>query len=69
MLSFYGKDGLYPEGITADEVLLGTVEYIRQDGVDKFEGDSVDRERIIYIILNELRTTETVKAQAEEFVK
>ena len=49
MLGFYGKGGLYDIGMTADEVLEGTVMYIQAGR--PFEGDSLDRESIRDIIL------------------
>ena len=54
-LDFYGPDGIYPFGFTARQVNLGTQLYkTRLEKAypgQRFEGDSVDRERVRDIIL------------------
>ena len=56
MLDFYGKDGIYPFGFTTEQINLATQLYKcrmeEQFGQDEFEGDSVDRERVRDIILD-----------------
>ena len=55
MLDFYGKDGLYPFGFTPEQINFATQLYKcrmeDQFGQTEFEGDSVDRERVRDIIL------------------
>lgn len=59
LMDFYGKGGLYDYGFTPDEILAGTLHLVSIIGVDEFEGDSVDRERVRDIVL------ETRKANVE----
>lgn len=67
MLDFYGTEGLYPMGMTADEVLYATVVHVNNVGAQSFEGDSVDRESVRDIVLaqRELNTPVT-KVNLEE---
>ena len=55
MLDFYGPNGVYDYGFTAEQINLATQLYkCRMEdefGQTEFEGDSVDRERIRDIIL------------------
>jgi len=55
LLDFYGPNGVYPFGFTAEQVSLATQLYktrldINYPG-EEFSGDSVDRERVRDIIL------------------
>lgn len=54
MLSFYGKGGVYDYDFTASEVVQGTIKYLNMPRT-KFEGDSIDRERVRDIILDDIR--------------
>ena len=55
MLDFYGPNGIYAYGFTAQQVNLATQLYkcrmADEFGQEEFEGDSVDRERVRDIIL------------------
>ena len=55
VLSFYAKGEIYDIGATREEVLSATVEYMMQinesDWMEWGDGDSLDRERVRYIIL------------------
>ena len=55
MLDFYGPNGIYNLGFTAEQINLATQLYkCRMEdeyGQTEFEGDSVDRERVRDIIL------------------
>jgi hypothetical protein len=56
MLEFYGPNGVYDYGFTAEQVNLATRLYKTRLSENypgqEFEGDSVDRERVRDIILN-----------------
>ena len=56
MLDFYGPNGIYKLGFTAEQINLATQLYKTRLSENypgqEFEGDSVDRERIRDIILN-----------------
>ena len=56
LLDFYGPDGIYNYGFTAEQINLATQLYkcrLEQNYPgQEFEGDSVDRERVRDIILN-----------------
>ena len=64
MLDFYGPNGVYDYGFTAEQINLATQLYkCRMEdefGQTEFEGDSVDRERIRDIILKVCYKKETV---------
>lgn len=49
VLSFYGPEGLYPMGATADQVIRATAEHI-SSGAD-YCGDSFDRENVRDILI------------------
>ena len=53
MLDFYGVGGIYDYGFTAEQVNLATKLYKVQlaEGLEKFEGDTVDRENVRDLIL------------------
>lgn len=61
--SFYGKGGLYDLGATKEEITLATAVYLKDlaqepydpDAVSRltFAGDSVDRENVREVLLNE----------------
>ena len=52
MLDFYGADGVYPLGFTAEQISLATQLYkCRLPASIEFCGDSIDRERVRDIIL------------------
>ena len=58
MLDFYGDDGIYNIGMTADEVLEGTLKLVSDYGSGTtFEGDSIDRERVRDIVLEMRKST------------
>jgi len=48
--SFYGKNGIYDMGATMEQLYFATGVYIGRIGHDEFEGDSLDRERVSYIL-------------------
>jgi hypothetical protein len=51
MLDFYGSNGIYNYGFTAEQINLATQLYkTRMESGEEFQGDSVDRERIRDII-------------------
>ena len=56
MLDFYGPNGIYDYGFTAEQINLATQLYKCRLGEnypgEEFCGDSVDRERVRDIILN-----------------
>ena len=53
VLSFYGKGGLYDMNVDRNMVYKGIELVIAEYGVDLFEGDSVDRERVRDAMINE----------------
>ena len=50
--SFYGKDGLYPMGVTLHDIEDATMQHIDSVGT-KFEGDSTDREAVRDILITD----------------
>jgi hypothetical protein len=50
--SFYGKDGLYPMGVTLRDIEDATTQYIDSVGT-KFGGDSMDREAVRDILIKD----------------
>ena len=53
MLDFYGPNGVYPLGFTAEQISLATQLYkCRLKEGQEFYGDSIDRERVRDIILS-----------------
>ena len=48
VLSFYGRDGIYPSEMTAEDVitLMNVIIDNEDDEYEEFSGDSVDREII-----------------------
>ena len=48
-MSFYGPQGLYPMGMTPDEIQKA-VRLMDLVGNLDLEGDSIDRERVRYIV-------------------
>jgi hypothetical protein len=53
MLEFYGPNGIYDYGFTADQINLATQLYkTRMTADQEFYGDSVDRENVRDIILD-----------------
>lgn len=54
VLSFYGDGGLYDIGATEEEVKKAT-DIVKSDVSIDFEGDSIDRERVRDVIVDQLR--------------
>jgi hypothetical protein len=54
MLSFYGPKGLYSMNATQVEVLEALAQYLLE-AKTPFEGDTVDRENVVEIIINNRR--------------
>jgi len=61
VLSFYGKDGLYPQNRTKEQVAFATCQYLdavtyyESEGIEGYTwgyGDSLDRERVRDIMNN-----------------
>jgi hypothetical protein len=53
LLDFYGPNGIYPMGFTAEKISLATQLYkCRLKQGQEFLGDSIDRERVRDIILD-----------------
>ena len=50
VLDFYGKGGIYDMGATKEQVIDATNALIKQIG-NKFEADSIDRERVRDIMI------------------
>ena len=50
VLDFYGKGGIYDMGATKEQVVNATNALIKQIG-NKFEADSIDRERVRDIMI------------------
>lgn len=57
VLDFYGPDGIYDIGATEEEVEKAT-EIVKNEVGDEFEGDSVDREKVRDVILDQMRSEE-----------
>lgn len=57
VLDFYGPNGIYDIGATEEEVKKAT-EIVKNDVGDDFEGDSVDREKVRDVILDQMRSEE-----------
>lgn len=51
MHSFYGVAGLYPMGITTEEIIIATGKRLERYPKVEFTGDTVDRETVWDIIL------------------
>ncbi len=51
--SFYGKDGVYDFGATKEDITLATAVYLRNLGKQDFAADSIDREHVREVLLNE----------------
>lgn len=51
--SFYGRDGVYPLGVSRDQIAAGTLSYISIIEPNEFCGDSVDRERVRDIMIDD----------------
>jgi len=52
LLSFYGKNGLYPMGATASDIMAATKILIDAVG-DAFDADSMDREDVRDILIKD----------------
>jgi hypothetical protein len=52
VLSFYGKNGIYDMGATLDEVMEATAKYLKESSIP-FDGDSIDRENVRDIMMND----------------
>ena len=52
VLSFYGKQGLYPMGATLVDVKAATKIHKHRTNIE-FEGDSVDRENVRDILIKD----------------
>jgi hypothetical protein len=57
VLDFYGPNGIYDIGATEEEVKKAT-ELVKNEVGDDFEGDSVDREKVRDVILDQMRSEE-----------
>jgi len=57
VLDFYGPNGIYDIGATEEEVKKAT-EIVKNEVGDDFEGDSVDREKVRDVILDQMRSEE-----------
>ena len=52
LIDFYGPTGLYPMGVTKEDILLALCVYLEQiRDVYKFTGDSIDREHVRDILI------------------
>lgn len=49
VLSFYGPEGLYPMGVTIEQIIQATEIYLLSGA--EFQGDSVDRENVRDIMI------------------
>ena len=56
VLDFYGKGGIYDMGATKEQVVDATNALIKQIGT-KFEADSIDRERVRDIMIEQYNLT------------
>ena len=56
VLDFYGKGGIYDMGATKQQVVNATNALIKQIG-NKFEADSIDRERVRDIMIERYKLT------------
>lgn len=52
VLRFYGPEGIYDMGATLDQVMEATAKYIKESDIP-FEGDSIDRENVRDIMMND----------------
>lgn len=52
VLSFYGKDGLYPMGVTLRDIEDATMQHKKRTRI-RFEGDSMDREAVRDILIKD----------------
>ena len=50
---FYGKNGIYDMGATVSQIQTATIHYIGSDDSLPFYGDSLDRERVRDILLDD----------------
>jgi hypothetical protein len=68
VLSFYGKGGLYPMGVTLTDVKSATKIHKHRTNIE-FEGDSVDRENVRDILIKDFGykfpSLTTVKEEAD----
>lgn len=53
VLSFYGKGGLYPMNANIDDIAAATDISIKKYGADRFCGDSLDREIVRDILIDD----------------
>lgn len=51
--NFYGPHGVYELGITREQIAASTMRYISMLEPDEFCGDSVDRERVRDIMIDD----------------
>lgn len=51
--SFYGPDGVYPLGVTKDMITESTLSYVNQLEPGEFCGDSIDREKVRDIMIDD----------------
>jgi hypothetical protein len=50
--NFYGPHGVYPLGVTRDEIAASTMSYLSGIQPGEFCGDSADRERVRDIMID-----------------
>lgn len=53
VFSFYGRGGLYPMNATIDDIRAATLISIDKYGADRFCGDSLDREIVRDILIDD----------------
>ena len=51
VLDFYGVSGIYPMGVTREDILVATSIRIEQRKDIEFQGDSLDRELVRDILI------------------
>jgi hypothetical protein len=66
VLDFYGPNGIYDIGATEEEVKKAT-EVVKNEVGDDFEGDTVDREKVRDVILDQMRSEEERKEAENAF--
>ena len=66
VLDFYGPNGIYDIGATEEEVKKAT-EIVKNEVGDDFEGDTVDREKVRDVILDQMRSEEERKEAEKAF--
>jgi len=66
VMDFYGPGGIYDFNATEEEIKKAT-EVVKNKVGDDFEGDSVDREKVRDVILNQMRSEEERKEADKAF--